>query len=169
MIKRTDELTPQELLTILQARTAVFVVEQECPYQEVDEADRSALHVWIEENGRLQAYARILAEEETIHFGRVLVVKEYRGQQLGRTIVSKTLKEIETRYPKRPVVISAQAHLVDFYHSFGFEKNSGIYLEDEIPHIEMILRNKKITKVHCLQSTLSRLSFSRRSVGECHL
>ena len=143
MIKRTDELTPQELLTIVQARTAVFVVEQECPYQEVDEADRSALHVWIEENGRLQAYARILAEEETIHFGRVLVVKEYRGQQLGRTIVSKTLKEIETRYPKRPVVISAQAHLVDFYHSFGFEKNSGIYLEDEIPHIEMILRNEK--------------------------
>lgn len=75
MIKRTDELTPQELLTILQARTAVFVVEQECPYQEVDEADRSALHVWIKENGRLQAYARILAEEETIHFGRVLVLK----------------------------------------------------------------------------------------------
>ncbi|MFR3686125.1 MAG: GNAT family N-acetyltransferase [Enterococcus sp.] len=143
MIKTTDELTPQELLTIMQARTAVFVVEQECPYQEVDEADRSAIHVWLEENGRLQAYTRILAEAETIHFGRVLVVKDYRGQQLGRKIVSKTLKEIETRYPNRPVVISAQAHLADFYHSFGFEKNSEVFLEDGIPHIEMILRNGK--------------------------
>ncbi|MGL9727433.1 GNAT family N-acetyltransferase [Enterococcus sp. DIV0756] len=143
MIKTTDELTPQELITILQARTAVFVVEQNCPYQEVDEADRSALHVCIEEKGKLQAYARILAAEETIHFGRVLVVKEYRGQQLGRKIVSETLKEIDARYPNRLVVISAQAHLADFYQSFGFEKNSEIYLEDEIPHIEMILKKEK--------------------------
>ena len=60
MIKTTDELTTQELLTILQARTTVFVVEQKCPYQEVDEADRKAVHICIEENGELQAYARII-------------------------------------------------------------------------------------------------------------
>lgn len=143
MIKTTDELTPQELVTIFQARTAVFVVEQECPYQEVDEADRHALHVCLEENGELQAYARILEENEVIHFGRVLVVKKYRGQQLGRKIVATTLSEIEKRYPDRPVIISAQAHLVDFYRSFGFEQNSEVYLEDEIPHIEMLLQNGK--------------------------
>lgn len=141
MIKSTNELTAQELLTILQARTAVFVVEQACPYQEVDEADRDAVHVCLEENGELKAYARILTEGDRILFGRVLVVKKYRGQQLGREIVEKTLKEIEHRYPSQPVFISAQAHLVDFYRSFGFEQNSEIYLEDEIPHIEMLLQN----------------------------
>ncbi|MGG5370013.1 GNAT family N-acetyltransferase [Enterococcus sp. AZ196] len=141
MIKSTDELTSQELLTILQARTAVFVVEQKCPYQEVDEEDRQALHVCLEEEGELRAYARILEDGEIIHFGRVLVVKKYRGQQLGRKIVAATLNEIDKRYPDRTIVISAQAHLVDFYRSFGFEQNSEIYLEDEIPHIEMILEN----------------------------
>jgi ElaA protein len=143
MIKTTDELTTQELLTILQARTAVFVVEQKCPYQEVDEADRKAVHICIEENGELQAYARIIEEEKIIHFGRVLVVKKYRDQQLGRKIVEKTLQEIEKRYPNQPVVISAQAYLVAFYQSFGFEQTSDVYLEDEIPHIEMLLQNKK--------------------------
>lgn len=143
MIKTTDELTPQELLTILQARTAVFVVEQECPYQEVDESDRQAVHVCLEDEGELKAYARILESDDAIHFGRVLVVKKFRGQQLGRKIVAKTLNEIEKRYPNLPVIISAQAYLVDFYSSFGFEKNSEIYLEDEIPHIEMLLKNEK--------------------------
>ena len=140
MVKSTDELTPQELLTILQARTAVFVVEQACPYQEVDEADRHALHVWLEENGELKAYTRILAEGDEIHFGRVLVAKKFRGQKLGREIVATTLKEIEKRYPERPVRISAQAYLIDFYRSFGFKKNSEIYLEDGIPHVEMFLQ-----------------------------
>lgn len=90
MIKTTNELTPQELLTILEARTAVFVVEQQCPYQEVDKADRSAVHVCIEKEGELQAYARILAKGVRIHFGRVLVVKKIWGQQLGTTIGEKT-------------------------------------------------------------------------------
>ncbi|MGP5428882.1 GNAT family N-acetyltransferase [Enterococcus malodoratus] len=143
MIKSTDELTSQELLTILQIRTAVFVVEQNCPYQEVDEADRQALHVCLEEDGKIKAYARILATDDQIYFGRVLVVKEYRGQQLGRKIVEKTLKEIEKRYPNRVVVISAQAHLTEFYGSFGFKPNSEIYLEDDIPHIEMLLQKNE--------------------------
>ncbi|MDT2612567.1 GNAT family N-acetyltransferase [Enterococcus dongliensis] len=139
MIKSTDELTTQELITIFQARTEVFIVEQHCPYQEVDEADRQAVHVWLEEKGELQAYTRILATDDEIHFGRVLVVKKFRGHQLGRKIVAKTLKEIERRYPNYPIKISAQAYLVDFYRSFGFKSNSEVYLEDGIPHIEMCL------------------------------
>lgn len=139
MIKTTDELTAQELLTILQARTAVFVVEQNCPYQEVDEADRQAIHVSIEDQGKLKAYTRILAENDGIHFGRVLVAKEFRGQGLGKEIVTRTLAEIAKRYPERSVIISAQAHLMDFYHSFGFVETSEIYLEDGIPHVDMLL------------------------------
>lgn len=106
----------------------------------MDEADRHALHVWLEENGELKAYTRILAEGDEIHFGRVLVAKKFRGQKLGREIVATTLKEIEKRYPERPVRISAQAYLIDFYRSFGFKKNSEIYLEDGIPHVEMFLQ-----------------------------
>lgn len=140
MIKTTDELTTQELLTILQARTAVFVVEQECPYQEVDEADRQAIHVWLEEAGKLKAYTRILEEADGIHFGRVLVAKEFRGQQLGKAIVAKTLAEIAKRYPERIVIISAQAYLVSFYSSFGFVETSEVYLEDGIPHVDMLLQ-----------------------------
>lgn len=140
MIKSTNELTPQELITIFQARTAVFVVEQECPYQEVDEADREAIHVCLEEKGKLAAYARILAEPEAIHFGRVLVLKEFRGKQLGKKIVSETLADIERRYPKRPIIISAQAHLTKFYGAFGFLTTSDVYLEDDIPHVDMRLQ-----------------------------
>lgn len=139
MIKTTDELTAQELLTILQARTAVFVVEQNCPYLEVDEADRQAIHVSIEDQGKLKAYTRILAENDGIHFGRVLVAREFRGQGLGKEIVTRTLAEIAKRYPERSVIISAQAHLMDFYHSFGFVETSEIYLEDGIPHVDMLL------------------------------
>ncbi|MGO2891391.1 GNAT family N-acetyltransferase [Enterococcus devriesei] len=139
MIKTTDQLSSQELLTILQARTAVFVVEQNCPYQEVDEIDREALHVYLMENDMLQAYARIYETGDGIHFGRVLVAKAFRGQQLGRKLVTETLEAIEERFPKRPVIISAQAHLTDFYQSFGFAACSEIYLEDDISHIDMRL------------------------------
>lgn len=141
MIKATDDLTTKELLTILEARTAVFVVEQECPYQEVDEEDRHAIHVCLEENGKLQAYARILEGNAAIRFGRVLVVKDCRGQQLGRKIVEKTLEEIKKRYPNSPVQISAQAYLAGFYRSFGFKEQSEVYLEDGIPHVEMLLQH----------------------------
>ncbi|MFC4772120.1 GNAT family N-acetyltransferase [Enterococcus hermanniensis] len=140
MIKSTNELTPQELITIFQARTAVFVVEQDCPYQEVDEADREALHVCLEEASKLAAYARILVEPDGIHFGRVLVMKEFRGQQLGKKLVSETLAEIERRYPNRPIIISAQAHLTKFYGAFGFVTISAVYLEDDIPHVDMRLQ-----------------------------
>ncbi|EOH74692.1 GNAT family N-acetyltransferase [Enterococcus raffinosus] len=166
MIKTTDELTTQELLTILQARTAVFVVEQKCPYQEVDEADRKAVHICIEENGELQAYARIIEEEKIIHFGRVLVVKKYRHQQLGRKIVAKTLREIEKRYPNQPVVISAQAYLVAFYQSFGFLRFTW---KTKSLILRCFYKIKKMVKAHCLQLTFSRLSFRRRSVEACHL
>ncbi|MGO3728709.1 MAG: GNAT family N-acetyltransferase [Enterococcus viikkiensis] len=139
MIKTTDQLSSQELLTILQARTAVFVVEQNCPYQEVDEIDREAIHVCLMEQDKLQAYARIYETSNGIHFGRVMVVKEFRGHQLGRKLVAETLEAIEERFPQRSVIISAQAHLIDFYQSFGFTACSEIYLEDDIPHMDMRL------------------------------
>lgn len=140
IFKKSQELTPQELIEIFSVRTAVFVVEQDCPYQEVDDEDYNALHVLLVE-GKLKAYARILDRGSYITFGRVLTVKEYRGEQLGQAIVKATLAKIKVLYPHKSVKISGQAYLQKFYESFGFVVNSEIYLEDGIPHLELVLAN----------------------------
>ncbi|MFD1432794.1 GNAT family N-acetyltransferase [Lacticaseibacillus yichunensis] len=140
-IKETAVLTPAELLTIMAARVRVFVVEQNCPYQEVDDKDYRAVHVMLRENGALVAYGRIVPHDdaEAISFGRVLVVRSARGRGLGRLLVGTLLSELATRYPARPVKIQAQAYLQAFYGSFGFRAVSDVYLEDGIPHVDMVL------------------------------
>ncbi|SPC39631.1 Protein ElaA [Latilactobacillus fuchuensis] len=139
-VKQTDALTAPELLAILKARVKVFVVEQQCPYQEVDDQDDQAYHLVLRENGQLVGYTRIMAQTDEVHFGRVLVPKEYRQRQLGRQLIASTLAEIKQSFPGKPVKIGAQNYLRAFYESFGFEAVSDVYLEDEIPHIEMVLK-----------------------------
>lgn len=141
VIKDTQDLTPFELLEIMKARVRVFVVEQNCAYQEVDDKDDTARHLYFKANNRLIAYARITltGNPETISFGRVLVVKEYRSLHLGRKIVEETITEINKHSPNRTIKISAQEYLRDMYSSLGFKATSETYLEDGIPHIEMEL------------------------------
>lgn len=140
IVKSTDELKPKELIDILKARTAVFVVEQNCPYQEVDDDDYHDLHVQLIEDNHLKAYTRIIDKGDHITFGRVLVVKEYRKEGLGRKIISATIDEIKQRFPNQPIQIQAQAYLQKFYESFGFKAISDVYLEDNIPHLDMLLK-----------------------------
>jgi ElaA protein len=140
IVKHTNELKPDELVEIFKQRTKVFVVEQNCPYPEVDDDDFNDLHVCLVENGNLQAYARIIDKKTHITFGRVLVVKKFRGSGLGKEIVAATLKEITQRFPNVKIRIQAQTYLQDFYSSFGFKTISETYLEDGIPHIDMILK-----------------------------
>lgn len=139
-VKHTNELSPKELIDILKERTAVFVVEQNCPYQEVDADDYDDLHVQMLADGQLQAYTRIIDKGDHITFGRVLVVKKYRKDGLGRKIVAATIDEIKQRFPNQPIQIQAQAYLKDFYASFGFKAISDVYLEDNIPHLDMLLK-----------------------------
>jgi len=139
IVKSTNELSPKELIDILKARTAVFVVEQNCPYQEVDDDDYNDLHVCLIEDNNLKAYTRIIDKGDHITFGRVLVVNEYRKDGLGKKIVAATIEEIKTRFPNQPIQIQAQAYLQDFYSQFGFKAISDIYLEDNIPHLDMLL------------------------------
>ncbi|WP_119325389.1 GNAT family N-acetyltransferase [Companilactobacillus musae] len=139
-VKRTDDLTTQELIDILKARVGVFVVEQNCPYQEVDEDDYNDLHVRLLENGVLKAYTRIIDKGDHITFGRVLVVKEYRKAGLGEKIVAATIDEIKQRFPNKPIQIQAQAYLQKFYSQFGFKAISDVYLEDNIPHLDMLMK-----------------------------
>ena len=141
-LKQFDELTLQELYNILKERTAVFVVEQNCPYLEVDGKDPDSYHLFLEKNGEIIAYLRILpagVSYKEVSFGRVFVKKEYRGQGLAYRLVQKALDFIQKDLGERTVKIQAQDYLKKFYGSFGFKAISDTYLEDNIPHIDMLL------------------------------
>lgn len=141
-VQRFDEMSKQELYAILAAREAVFVVEQDCPYQDVDGKDDRAVHVsgWSEPAG-LVAYARILPPgvrfaEPAI--GRVLTTGEMRGGGLGRELMARAVAATQDHFPGWPIRISAQQYLEAFYREFGFETVRGPYPEDGIPHLEML-------------------------------
>jgi len=143
VIKHTDLLSAQEIVNIMKERTKVFVVEQNCAYQEVDNKDDNATHVLFKLGNQIVAYTRIVPHDNNIDisFGRVLVVKEYRKLNLGRQIVETTIKYINDNYPNQHIKIQAQNYLKHFYESFGFISVSDVYLEDDIPHIDMVINH----------------------------
>lgn len=140
-VRQTNELTPRELITIFKERTSVFVVEQTCYYQEVDDEDYQCFHVRIldDRTNELMAYARIMPKKDSVTFGRVLVVEKFRRQGLGSQLLKAVLDYISTHFPGLDVEIEAQAYLTKFYGSFGFKQTSEIYLLDNIPHCQMKL------------------------------
>ncbi|MGM0751725.1 MAG: GNAT family N-acetyltransferase [Bacillota bacterium] len=142
-LKSFNELSTHELYGILQVRTQVFVVEQQCPYMEVDGKDLHAYHLYKEENGEVVAYARLLPpgvsyKEPSI--GRVLVKEDYRGKGLASELVKRGLDFIHDKLGERIVKIQAQEYLREFYGSYGFRAITETYLDDGIPHIDMILQ-----------------------------
>lgn len=140
-VRQTNELTPRELVTIFKERTRVFVVEQTCYYQEVDDEDYQCFHVRIldDRTNELMAYARIMPKKDSVTFGRVLVVEKFRRQGLGSQLLKAVLDYISTHFPGLDVEIEAQAYLTKFYGSFGFKQTSEIYLLDNIPHCQIKL------------------------------
>jgi ElaA protein len=156
--KSFDDLTNSELYSILQARNEIFIVEQNCVYQDMDGYDQKSFHIIIPYQEKLGAYCRInpagLKYPEW-SIGRVLTLKHARNKKLGHELIAVALQEISARGGKK-VRISAQAYLQKFYESHGFLRIGEEYLEDKIPHIEMLLafpkkvsstrRSKSITK-----------------------
>ncbi len=135
------ELTPFELYEILALRQRVFAVEQNCVYQDCDGHDAGSRHLWLANDGRMIAYARILPageKYEQASLGRVVTAPEARKTGAGRAIVAAALEAIERAWGRVPVKIGAQAYLQKFYGSFGFVRVSDDYLEDGIPHLDMI-------------------------------
>ena len=127
---------------ILKARCDVFIVEQNCVCPDIDDNDLIALHLcaW-DHNHQLAAYLRILPPNSTFSepaFGRVLSAPAYRGTGIGRQLLEEGLKQIQAHYPNLPVRIGAQSYLIKFYGAFGFEIASEEYIEDGIPHVEMV-------------------------------
>ncbi|MBF7094789.1 GNAT family N-acetyltransferase [Streptococcus sp. HF-1907] len=139
IVKPFNQLNTQELFLIYQARTTVFVVEQNCPYQEVDDDDLSAIHVFDLRDGQIAAYCRLIPTDSQVKLGRVLVSKDFRKDGLGRDLVQKALQVAKQTGFQLPVYAQAQAYLEKFYASFGFKATSEVYLEDDIPHLDMIL------------------------------
>jgi len=139
-IKRFNELSTQELYEVLQLRSEVFVVEQNCVYQDVDGKDQKAIHVLSYFENDLAAYCRLFTagdyfEEASI--GRVIVSPKHRDKKLGHELMQTAITAVAKEFGQTNITISAQLYLQKFYESHGFIKTSDMYLEDDIPHIEM--------------------------------
>ncbi|WOD45005.1 GNAT family N-acetyltransferase [Hwangdonia lutea] len=140
-VKTFQELTTQELYDLLQLRSEVFVVEQDCVYQDIDGKDEKALHVLGFKNGKIIAYTRVFKpgyyfDEASI--GRVLVAKNERQYKYGYAIMQASIKAIKNHYNETKIKISAQTYLSKFYTNLGFKAIGDEYLEDNIPHIAMV-------------------------------
>jgi ElaA protein len=140
--KTFPELTAAELHDLLRLRSEVFVVEQQCAYQDIDGADPQAVHLLCYDDGhQLLAYSRLFApgvKSEMASVGRVVTSEQARGKGLGRELMERSLAAVAARFNRPPIRIWAQEHLKAFYTSLGFRQSSESYLWDNIPHIEMI-------------------------------
>lgn len=135
------ELTTSDLYAILVLRQAVFVIEQNCPYQDADGMDDQAWHLFARSNdGNLVAYARLFAPAANAPYcriGRVISANSVRGQGVGRELMRRAIDWCQTHAPAAPIRLGAQTYLRAFYQSFGFVEISAEYLEDGIPHVDM--------------------------------
>jgi ElaA protein len=139
--KKFDELTPQELYAILRLRNEVFVVEQNCPYQDADNKDQQAYHLMGWSDDLLAAYTRLIPpgiSYEQPSIGRVVTSPKMRRTGIGKMLMQQSLEWMEKLFGLTDVKLGAQLYLKKFYESFGFQQSSDVYLEDGIQHIEMI-------------------------------
>lgn len=140
--KNFNELTTSELYAILQLRSEVFVVEQNCVYQDIDGKDKKSFHLMAWNGFELVAYTRLVAPEVSFteaSIGRVITSPQYRGLGIGIALVEKSITHILETYSTNTIRIGAQLYLKKFYTSFGFVAQGDEFLEDGIPHVEMIL------------------------------
>ncbi|PTL37574.1 GNAT family N-acetyltransferase [Alkalicoccus saliphilus] len=139
-IKKFEDFSPEELYRILQIRVEVFVVEQNCPYPEIDGKDKDCWHLYAEEHGEILAYARLLPpglSYEEAAIGRVLVAEVYRGSGLGKELMEQSVAFLNDKMNYSSIRLQAQEYAEKFYSSFGFQRISETYLEDNIPHVDM--------------------------------
>ncbi|KQS80251.1 acyltransferase [Rhizobium sp. Leaf384] len=147
-LRTMDALSATDLYALLKLRVDVFVVEQTCPYPELDGKDASALHLRLLDDGVLLASARLQppADAQTpARIGRVVVSPDHRGKHLGHALMREAISACETAFGGAPIALSAQSHLRAFYASFGFEETSAEYVEDGIPHVDMARRASPVS------------------------
>lgn len=138
--KKFNELTINELYRILQLRSEVFVVEQNCVFQDMDYKDQVALHVIGIYNDQIIAYTRLFRPNDYYEFasiGRVVIDASYRDKKWGNDLMQFSIQEIKNHFGVSQITIGAQLYLQNFYEKQGFVRTSNIYLEDDIEHIKM--------------------------------
>lgn len=147
VIKKFEELSIDELYELLKIRVNVFVVEQKCPYPEVDDRDKHAYHVYIQEGGEVKAYLRVLeagVSFDEVSIGRVLTTE--RGKGYANILLKEGINVAREKLNADKIKIEAQTYAKRMYEKFGFKVVSDEFLEDGIPHVQMILdmsKNKK--------------------------
>jgi ElaA protein len=141
-VKSFQELSVEEFHDIIALRIQIFIIEQDCPYQEVDGKDKLAYHLFFKnEKNEVIAVTRILPQGisyDEVAIGRVVVNDNYRGTGLGNQLMSDSMKFVKEKFGDVPVRLSAQKHLEKYYGNHGFESTGKEYLEDGIPHVEML-------------------------------
>ena len=145
-IKHYSDLSPNEFHDMIALRISVFVVEQNCPYQELDGLDKDAFHLIAQEENAIIGTLRILKAGivyPEIAIGRVASATNSRDKKLGHLMMKEAMLFLESNFPSSAVRISAQTHLCNFYRKYGFVETGKNYLEDGIPHSEMICSNNQ--------------------------
>lgn len=140
-LKTFEQLTKDELYTIIKERINIFVVEQNCPYPELDDLDQGSFHLFSEQKGEIRAYCRILPKGlkyTEVSIGRVIVKESYRRMGLASELMRNAINYVEKELNEIQIKIQAQDHLREFYGTFGFKPISETYLEDGIPHVDML-------------------------------
>lgn len=141
LLKRFDELTPYQLYAALQLRNEVFVVEQNCVFQDADDNDQQCYHLLGFSENKLVAYTRLVPPEaiyEEASIGRVVTSPSVRGSGAGRRLMQQSIDSLYRLFGNVPIKIGAQLYLKNFYQSFGFEPVGDVYLEDGIEHVHML-------------------------------
>jgi len=142
-LKSFTELSSLELYKILQLRINVFMLEQDCLYPECDDKDLKGNHLFLTDGEQCLAYARLLPPNVSYpncsSIGRVVVHAGFRQHKYGQDLMNRAIDSLKTEFPEYPIRISAQEYLKRFYSDLGFQIESEVYLEDDIPHLEMAL------------------------------
>ncbi len=148
IIKKFDELTPNELYEILKIRAEVFVVDQKCAYQDLDSLDYKCYHHYLEKDGEILAYTRIFDKGMNFpeaSFGRVLSNKNYRSKGFCKKLLKESIKFIEYNLKENIIKIKAQSHAVNFYKKLGFYEDGEEYMEEfvgiKFPHVNMVYKS----------------------------
>ena len=140
-----DSISKDELYDVLSLRQRVFIIEQDCFYEDLDYSDQDANHLLLYQDNKLIGYSRVFPpgiKYYAASIGRIVTDLDYRGKGYGKSITHESIQFLKNNFPESDITISAQYRLVDFYENLGVETEGNVYLEDDIDHIKMTLKSK---------------------------
>ena len=141
-----DSISKEQLYDVLSLRQRVFIIEQDCFYEDLDYSDQEANHLLLYKDNKLIGYSRVFApgiKYDAASIGRIVTDLGFRGKGYGKDITQESIQFLKNNFPGSDISISAQYRLVDFYEGLGFEREGSVYLEDDIDHIKMTLKANK--------------------------